>query len=226
MKANRIGTATKDIRIMPSNRFRLKGLVIAALLATGPATAQDDPWYSGMASGFSGMAKSLGFRGNLPITFSMSGNNADGPSPLKPLGGSRATDGIPPEGTQANVGLSGAPCGSDALIVDAYRSCYGSTWSLAGVATLPVTGGLSLYGKLGLHNWQNGGNEEISSAHRSFDDLGRVLGIGLSYELSRAVTFRAESERYSDLWGGSGTGAGANLGLDASVHSIGLSIKF
>lgn len=212
---------------MPSYRFRLKGLVLAALLATGSATAQDDdPWYSGMASGFSGMAKSLGFRGTLPITFSMSGNNAEGLSPLKPLGGYRVTDGLPMEGTQTNLGLSGSACGSDALIGDAYRSCYGSAWSLAGVATLPVTGGLSLYGKLGLHNWQNGNGGDDSLTHRTFDDLGRVLGIGLSYELSRAVTFHAESERYSDLWGNGSTAAGANLGLDASVHSIGLSIKF
>jgi hypothetical protein len=85
---------------------------------------------------------------------------------------------------------------------------------------------LSLHGRLGLHYWQKGMGDEASPAHRGIDDLGRVLGFGVSYEVSRSVTFHADSERYSDFTGGGGTSPGASLGLDASVHSIGLSIRF
>jgi len=56
--------------------------------------------------------------------------------------------------------------------------------------------------------------------------VGTVYGIGLSYEVSKAVTFRAESERYTDFSATTANGTGSGVGLDASVHSIGLSIKF
>ncbi len=76
-----------------------------------------------------------------------------------------------------------------------------------------------------MHYWQNGSQDE-GARHRALDDLGTVYGVGLSYEFSKAVTFRAESERYSDLSGNNGNGLGSGVGLEASVHSIGLSIKF
>jgi len=76
-----------------------------------------------------------------------------------------------------------------------------------------------------MHYWQNGSRDEGFS-HRVLDDLGTVYGIGLSYEFSKAVTFRAESERYTELSGSNTNSPGSSIGLDASVHSIGLSIKF
>jgi hypothetical protein len=207
---------------MPSKRFCLKALALAAVLAPGPVAAQDDPWYGGVGAGSWGVGKSLGLRGSLPGTLSLSGS--DSLSTVTQFGGYRVTDAIAIEGAQTSYGLSGPACGGDPLTGD-YRACYGSAWSVAGVAAMPISG-LSLYGRLGLHYWQTGSGLDEGPGHRNAEDLGRVLGVGMSYELNRAVTFHAESERYSDLSGGNGTGPGSALGLDSSVHSIGLSIKF
>ena len=210
---------------MPTNRSCLKALALAAMLGFGSVCAQDDPWYSGIQSGW-GPGNSLGFRGSLPGESPMGGVSPESLAAHKQFGGYRFTDAIAIEGTQTSYGLSGTACGGDSLAADAYRSCYGSAWSLAGIATLPFNSGLSLYGRLGLHYWQKTTLDDVSPAgRRGLDDLGSVLGVGVSYELSRAVTFHAESERYSDLFS-NGAGPGQNLGLDASVHSIGLSIKF
>lgn len=210
---------------MPTNRSRLKAIALAALMGAGGVCAQDDPWYSGIRSDWGPGNSSLGFRGSLPGQYSRSGASPENLETHEQFGGYRFTNTLSIEGTQTSYGLNGPSCGGDTLAGDAYRSCYGSAWSLAGIATLPFDSGLSLYGRLGLHYRQKNGQEESALAtRRGLDDVGSVLGVGVSYELSRAVTFHAESERYSDLF--SGTGPGANLGLDASVHSIGLSIKF
>jgi len=210
---------------MPTNRFCLKAIALAAMLGAGYVCAQDDPWYSGIRSGW-GPGNSLGFRGALPGESAMGGVSPDSLATHMQFGGYRFTDSLAIEGIQTSYGLSGPACGSDSLSGDASRSCYGSAWSLAGIATLPVRSGLSLYGRLGLHYLQKSAFDDVSpSGRRGLDDVGSVLGVGVSYELSRAVTFRAESERYSDLFSNS-AGPGQNLGLDASVHSIGLSIKF
>lgn len=211
---------------MPSNRSRLKAIALAALMGAGSVCAQDDPWYSGIRSDWGPGNSSLGFRGSLPGEFSMGGASLENLAAHQQFGGYRFTDSLAIEGMQTSYGLNGPACGGDTLAGDAYRSCYGSAWSLAGIATLPFDSGLSLYGRLGLHYWQKNGLEESApAARRGLDDVSSILGVGVSYELSRAVTFHAESERYSDLFSG-GTGPGQNLGLDASVHSIGLSIKF
>lgn len=211
---------------MPTNRLCLKAIALAVTLGAGGVCAQDDPWYSGLRSGWGPGGSSLGFRGSLPGEAAMGGTNPEVHSTYKQLGGYRVSDSIAIEGTQSSYGLNSPACNGDAPAGDVYRSCYGAFWSLAGVATLPFHPGLSLYGRLGLHYVQKGTPDDSSSSmtRRTLDDVGSVLGVGVSYELSRAVTFHAESERYSDFY--SNTGPGSNLGLDSSVHSIGLSIKF
>jgi hypothetical protein len=215
--------------IMPPNLpAPFKAVALAALVAASAAVCAqgEDPWYNGQNSGFWGLGDSLGFRGSLPGMFGGPGTSPEGLSAQKQYGGYRFSHSIAIEGAQTSFGLNGSACGGDPLTGDAYRACYGAAWSLSGVATLPFKPlGLAFYGRLGLHYWQNGAQEEAAN-HRSPEDLGRIYGVGMSYELSKAVTLRAETERYTDLSGSNGNGAGSNLGLDASVHSIGLSIKF
>lgn len=211
---------------MPTNRTFLKAIALAALLGAGSVGAQDDPWYGGIRSGWGPGNNSLGFRGSLPGESSMGGAGAENLATHKQFGGYRFTESLAIEGAQTSYGLSGNGCSGDALAGDAYRSCYGSAWSLAGIATLPFNSGLSLYGRLGLHYWQTPLLDDASpTGRRGLEDVSSVLGVGVSFELSRAVTFHAESEHYTDF-SSNGAAAGTNLGLDASVHSIGLSIKF
>jgi hypothetical protein len=214
--------------MMPTFHAPLKAIVLAALIAAGvPVRAQDDShWYGSYSSGFWGLGDSVGFRGSLPWVFGLPGSSPEGLSASRYLSGYRMSDSFAIEGAQTSFGLSGSTCGGDPLTGDSFRSCYGSTWRVSGVATLPFRSiGLALYGRMGMHYWQSGSQDE-GARHRALDDLGTVYGVGLSYEFSKAVTFRAESERYTDFSGNNGNGPRSGVGLDASVHSIGLSIKF
>jgi hypothetical protein len=205
---------------MPS----LKAVAAAAMLAaTVAAHAQEDPWYSGIRSDW-GVGNSLGFRGALPGQYSMSRNGTENPAPQQQYGGYRFTESLAIEGSQTSYGLQSGGCSGNNTVSDP-RTCYGSALSVAGVASLPILqSGLSVYGRLGLNYWQKGGSQEDLLYSRYADDVGGVLGVGVAYELSRKVTLHAESEHYNELpFGGSQR---QNLGLDANVHSIGLSIKF
>jgi hypothetical protein len=204
----------------------LQVLALAALLGTGGVRAQEDPWYSGISAGFIDAGSSLGFRGVLPGLAMPGAGSAEPFTSQTQFGGYRVSNAISIEGAQTSYGGGNSGCTGEAAAGEAPRSCYGSALSLAGVAKVPFESGLSLYGRLGLHYWQNGPHEDQMGPARRLDDLGGVMGVGLSYEYSKRVTFHAESEHYSDLSGSHSSGPGSNLGLDASVHSIGLSIKF
>lgn len=221
---------------MPTLDSSLKTLALAVLLATGSTVfAQSgdrmntDPWYGGRNTGFWGLGNSVGVRGSPPSAFNPPGSNLDSLNALRQYGGYRLTDGFAIEGSQTQFGPNNSGCNGDSGAGDASHNCYSSSaWSLSGVATLPFQSGFSLYGRMGLHYWQRGFQEEPGT-HHSADEpggMGRVYGIGLSYGLSKSITLHAESERYSELTGNNPSGLGSNLGLDSSVHSIGLSIKF
>lgn len=212
--------------MMPTVPTPLKAIVLAALIAAGGSVLaqKENSWYGGYSSGFWGLQNSVGFQGSLPGVFGLPGSSPERLTASRSYSGYRMSESFAIEGAQTSFGLSSSACGGDPLTGDSYRSCYGSAWSVSGVATLPFQSiGLAVYGRMGMHYWQTGSQDEGSS-HRALDDLGTVYGIGLSYEFSRAVTFRAETERYTELSGSNGQGSG--VGADASVHSIGLSIKF
>lgn len=214
--------------MMPSFHAPLKAIVLAALIAAGgPLFAQkEDQWYGGLSRGFWGLGDSVGIRGSLPRVFGLPASSPEGLTASKYYGGYRMSDSFAIEGAQTNFGLSGSACAGDPMSGDSFRSCYGSAWSVSGVATIPFQSiGLALFGKMGMHYWQNGSQEE-GAGHRFLDEVGTMYGIGLSYEFSKAVTFRAETERYLDLPGTNGNVPGFGAGLDTSKHSIGLSIKF
>ena len=214
--------------MMPTFHCPLKAMLLATLIAAGGSVfaQKEDIWYGGYSSGFWGLGNSVGVRGSLPRVFGLPGSSPEGLSTSRNFSGYRVSDSFAIEGAQTTFGLSGSACDGDPLTGDLYRSCYGSAWSVSGVATLPFRSiGLALFGRMGMHYWQNGPQDE-SISHRFLNDLGAVYGLGLSYEYSKSVTFRAESERYTDLPGNNSNGPGSNIGLDASVHSIGLTIKF
>ena len=213
---------------MVNRRIGLTALSIAALLGTGAVCAQEDPWYSGISAGFIGAGSSLGFRGSLPGMYAPAGSSSEPFASQKQFGGYRVSNAFAIEGAQTSYGNGGNGCSVEPAVGEGFRSsCYGSAWSLAGVATLPFQSGLSLYGRLGLNYWQKSAGDDMGGFQRhGLDDLGGMMGVGVSYEYSKRVTFHAESEHYSDLSGNTGNGPGVGLGLDSSVHSIGLSIKF
>ena len=212
----------------------LKMMAVWALVAAGgsafaqgnlSASTSPDNWYGGQSKGFWGLSDSVGVRGTLPGTsaFTPPGTSTDSLNAVRQFGGYRLGHGFAIEGAQTQFGDSGSGC-SEGSSVNTNRTCYGSTWSLTGVATLPLHSGLSLHGRLGLHYWQKSAQDD--PAHRADEPLGKVYGIGLSYEMTKSITFHAESERYSELTGNNAYGPGVGVGLDSSVHSIGLSVRF
>ncbi|MEO8158321.1 MAG: outer membrane beta-barrel protein [Betaproteobacteria bacterium] len=208
----------------------LKALVLPFLLAAGcTAFAQgNDPWYGGQRAGFWGMNDSVGVRGALPGAFNPPGTNAESLNALRQFGGYRLSNAFAIEGSQTQFSSSSSGCNGDPGAGGDSHACYGAAWSLSGVATLPFQSGLALYGRLGLHYWQKGSPEE-ANGHHNVDEpggFGKVYGLGLSYGLTKSITVHAESERYSDLPGNNLSGTSTGFGLDSSVHSIGLSIKF
>lgn len=207
----------------------LKALVLAILLAAGPtAFAQEnDPWYGGRYTGFWGLNDSVGVRGDLPGAFNPPGTNSESLNALRQFGGYRLSSAFAIEGSQTQFSSSSSSCNGGPGTGDNH-ACYGAAWSLSGVATLPFQSGLSLYGRLGLHYWQKGFPDE-GNGHHNVDESGgfsKVYGLGLSYGVTKSITVHAESERYSELPGNNLSGSSTAFGLDSSVHSIGLSIKF
>ncbi|CAN0506145.1 unnamed protein product, partial [Phaeothamnion confervicola] len=129
-------------------------------------------------------------------------------------GGYRLSSAFAIEGSQTQFSSSSSGCNGEAIGGDS-RSCLGSAWSLSGVATLPFRSGLSLYGRLGLHYWQKGFQEDANSRHNADDPgaLGKVYGVGMSYELNKSITVHAESEHISELNGSSLSGTTPGVGL-------------
>jgi opacity protein-like surface antigen len=215
---------------MPTPDSLLKLLVLSALLAANAtAYAQSgDPWYGGHSTGFWGLSESVGVRGALPGAFNPPGTSPESLNAQRQFGGYRVTNAFAIEGSQTQFGPNVSACNGESGSSNASQPCYGAAWSLSGVATLPFQSGLSLYGRLGLQYRQKGYQEEAGGHHNADDPggMGKVYGVGLSYGLTKSITVRAESERYSDLTSTNAFSAGTGIGLDASVHSIGLSIKF
>jgi hypothetical protein len=222
---------------MPALDSSLKALALSALVAVGGAAlAQNgdhpvqaaDQWYGGLSTGFWGLGNSVGVRTAMPGMLNPPGTSPESLTAMRQYGGYRISNAFAIEGSQTQFGSNASACNGDPAGGDAYHSCYGSAWSLSGVATLPFESGLSLYGRMGLHYRQKGLQDDGSNRHNTDDPvgLGRVYGIGLSYGLTKSITVHADSERYSDLTGSNYIGPGAGFGLESSVHSIGLSIKF
>jgi len=200
------------------------GAAVTVFAQTAGEASPAASWYSGRSTGFWGLGESVGVRGPLPGNFNPPGSNPESLSALRQFGGYRISNGFAIEGSQTQFRPNISGCNSDQPAGD---NCASSAWSLAGVATLPIQSGLSLHGRLGLQYRQRGLTED--NMHRALDDPGnfsRVYGIGLSYDLTKAITVHAESERYSDLNGSNALLPSPGIGLDSSVHSIGLSIKF
>jgi hypothetical protein len=192
-----------------------------------PAWAEDGEWFEGRASGFWGLSADTGVFEGAISKFGLSsiGGRVEEPQIDKLYSGYRFNELFAVEGAQTSLKLPPSACSHDILSSDLARSCHGASWSVSGVATLPFQEGLSFYGRLGMQYWGNQTGIERSAVLPSLQDLGTTVGFGISYEFRKHMYLHADTERYSEL-GGLGLRPGRGVGLDSSVHSIGLSIRF
>ena len=211
-------------------KTRIRSLVgaTAGVVCALSALAQEGVWYQGRTSGFQGLSADSGIFEGAVTKFGLSlfGGQVEEPAIEKYYSGYRFTDLFALEGAQTNLSLPAAACGYDSLTTDLSQSCQGASWSLSGVATLPLHEGVSFYGRLGLQYWQNNGHLDSGGLGGGYQDVGTTYGLGVSYQFRKDWFLHAESERYSDMSQGLGLRSRTGLGLDSSVHSIGLSVRF
>lgn len=202
-------------------------IALSAYFAVGLASAAEveDAWYSGLRPGFWGLSESVGVNTRLPGMSNLPGTSLESLRAQRQYGGYRINNGFAIEGTQT---ASIEPACADLSGGNSHTVCPGAAWSLSGVATLPFESGLSVFGRLGLHYrhqpYSNDGNGDEPA--REPGAINTLYGIGMNYDLTKSITFHAESERYSELTGRGNSLSDYGLRIDSSVHSIGLSIKF
>jgi opacity protein-like surface antigen len=191
-----------------------------------PAAAENGDWYAGSSSGFWGLSPdSQVFEGALgKFGLSAYGGQVEEPLIDKQYTGYRFGELFSVEGAQSQLSLPAFACNHDSLGGDLATPCLGASWSIAGIATLPLNEGLSFYGRLGLQYWQRNGEAGIPRLNNQ--DLGATYGLGVSYEFRKDWYVHAESERFSDLSQGTGLQGSQGLRLDNAIHSIWLSIRF
>jgi OmpA-OmpF porin, OOP family len=102
-----------------------------------------------------------------------------------------------------------------------------TAWDLVGVASIPFGGRFAAYGKLGAYRGEVDasttvaafGFSRVGSASQSNNDV--TYGLGLKFDITRALAVRGEWQRYLNV-GGSSVGGER----DIDVFNLGLMVRF
>jgi hypothetical protein len=205
-------------------------ILAASLIVGGTALgyAQGGDWYEGKTKGFWGLSPdSQVFEGAISkFGLSTFGGRVEEPAIEKQYSGYRFSDLFSVEGAKTSLSLPASGCRYDSITTDLDNACHGASWTLTGVATLPFHEGLSLYGRLGMQYWENNSRPDSALMRWGQQDVGTMLGLGLSYQFRKDWYLHMDVERYSDLSQGLGLRPSSGVGLDTSIHTIGFSVRF
>jgi OOP family OmpA-OmpF porin len=96
-----------------------------------------------------------------------------------------------------------------------------SAWEASALAGLPLAGGLSIFGRLGIYR---GTVRESTNFAGDFshDNNDFTYGAGLGFDVTRNVGVRAEWQRYNKMGGGD-VALGAGVGQKSDVDVLGIS---
>jgi len=196
----------------------VKPVVVSGFLATvlgvpGMASAQDAGFYAGFSAGQGRFTDGCAGLANAGFVGSCDERDAA----WKIFGGYQFNRIFGAEAGYTKLGeahMRGTRFGAPAT-----AQAVASGFEMVGVATMPVSGLLAVYGKAGFLRW----DVDLSGTGISIGDTGTsmTLGAGLLYPFTKRLAARAEWQRYSDVGNDSTTGQS-----DVDVFSIGLVIKF
>ncbi|MFI5446162.1 outer membrane beta-barrel protein [Polaromonas sp. UC242_47] len=189
---------------------------IAAAFVAMPASAQ---WYAGIGAGSS---KATGIDG--PITGAgipagtrlTGGDNSKGMYKL--YGGYQITPNWGVEAQYADLGNRDVVARNVAGTQIVAGSIKLSQYSIAGTGTLPLAGGFSLLGKLGVSN--NRGKISVQGVSDSGSKSSLMAGIGAAYNITPALAVRLEYEDFGKV----GDGFGGSI--RANAYSVSLKYAF
>lgn len=182
-------------------------LFVIALLAAGPAVAQDAKFYAG---GHIGQASAKSACDNLAGT-GISCDDED--TAWRALVGYQFNRHFAAEFAYTDLGEVTA---SFANLRETVKS---SAFEIVGVGMFPVADRLSIYGKLGIYRAETEDETNFGfSAKEKNTDL--TFGFGVRYDFTSLIAARAEWQRYQDVGGG-------DIGeSDVDVISLGVLFKF
>lgn len=225
-------------QILRGENRMLRKTVIATLLAglgfvaSNAMAADASGWYAGASLGSATTSIDSTNIVTGATAFSFSKDESD--TGYKLFGGYRLNQNFAVEGGYTNFGKFKA---TENVTAPAVGSVTGNIkadgWQLGLVGFLPVAKDFSLIGKIGTiysttsTDMSTSGAVVLSAgslASRKHSEWNWTYGLGLQYELSKAVAVRAEWERYDKLGNtGAYTGTGES---DVNLYSVGLSYKF
>jgi OOP family OmpA-OmpF porin len=187
---------------------------ISLAFITAPASAQ---WYVGAGVGSSNVTGVDGSAGIAPANLTgLDGNKTSS----KFFGGYQIT---PNWGVEAQYGNLGSRSGSVRLAGASLGTITSKAtqMSLAGTGTLPLASGFSLMGKIGLTSNKNNVTGAGSSGSDSVSGL--LVGLGVSYNLTKEASLRLEIENFGKVSKDNGASGSA---IRASNVSLGLVYAF
>jgi OOP family OmpA-OmpF porin len=191
-------------------------LIASVALTSVPAFAQDAGFYAG---GAIGQSRLKGACDGLTIACD------DKDTAWKIFGGYQFNKNFGLEVGYVDMGKANASGTITGVAVNG--EIKGKGWEFLGVGTIPFTGNLSGYGKLGLVRWDVdafasaalGGNIAVGNA--SDKGTSATYGLGLKYDFTKNVGARLEWQRYNNIGNDSTTGQG-----DVDLYSVGIVFKF
>lgn len=188
----------------------MKRIIAAVALLAAAAGASAEGFYTGLQVGQSRYETTCDEVSGAGITCDNKGNA------WKALGGYRFHPNVAAEVSYADLGEAKAtgPAGS--------ITASSTAFDLSAVASFSPVNRLSLHGRAGIYRAKT----EVRASTVTFSgsdsdtNVGAVYGVGVSFDVTRRLTARAEWQRYNDV-GGDNTGKD-----DISLVTLGVLFRF
>lgn len=201
--------------------MKFQALVVSSILALGSSAALADNFY---VLGSVGQSKIKDWRAS--GTAGLTTDDTD--TAFKLQLGYNLNKNFAVEGGYFNLGKATANYVSGGTVANASAKADG--WNISAVGKLPINDSFAVFGKLGAFYSDTKVSASASipgigsgAVNASDSKTGMVYGLGLSYDMTKAIALRAEYEIYDKV---GGTYLGTDLKSKVDVFSVGVAYKF